>query len=76
MSMRTTNRISKIGYPVFRFSRVHSQSHVLYVKKGPELPKCVFLQSSLRVNTGAICAFGRSYIAAGFKEFSLNWTYN
>ena len=37
--------------------------------------KCVFLQSSLRV-TQALSAHLVVLILPGFKEFSLNWTYN
>ena len=41
----------------------HFDTKLLLFRPKNLVAKCVFLQSSLRVNTGAICAFGRSYIA-------------
>ena len=53
----------------------HFDTKLLLFRPKYLVAKCVFLQSSLRVNTGAT-AHLVVLILPGFKEFSLNWTYN
>ena len=72
--MRTTNRISKIGYPVFRFSRVMTQPRTQCICSwGAKYPGMVWSRDPriLRKMASCLLGLGGEYILSQLNMINL-----